>query len=138
MTDFGWMMGPWLLLGAAVLGATVILYEGSPDYPHEGRLWELIERHQVSIFGISPTLIRSLMAKDVTVPNLSSLRILGSTGEPWNPKAWYWFLEKVGNGRCPIINYSGGTEVSGGILGTYPIFSAETMRVPWANTGNGC
>lgn len=122
LTDFGWMMGPWLLLGAAVHGATVILYDGSPDFPHEGRLWELIERHQVSIFGISPTLIRSLMTKDVDVPNLPSLRILGSTGEPWNPNAWYWYLEKVGNGRCPIINYSGGTEVSGGILGTYPIF----------------
>jgi acetyl-CoA synthetase len=121
-TDFGWMMGPWLFLGAAVHGATVVLYEGSPDFPHEGRLWELIKRHQVSIFGISPTLIRSLMVKDVEVPNLLSLRILGSTGEPWNPTAWLWFLEKVGNGRCPIINYSGGTEVSGGILGTYPIF----------------
>jgi acetyl-CoA synthetase len=120
-TDFGWMMGPWLFLGASVQGATVVFYEGSPDFPHEGRLWELINHYQVSIFGISPTLIRSLMVKDVGVPNLPSLRILGSTGEPWNPKAWHWFLEKVGNGRCPIINYSGGTEVSGGILGTYPI-----------------
>ncbi|MDQ0272875.1 AMP-binding protein [Cytobacillus purgationiresistens] len=119
-TDFGWMMGPWLFLGSAVHGAEVIMYEGSPDFPHEGRLWELINRHQITVFGISPTLIRSLMTKEGKVPSLPSLRILGSTGEAWNPEAWQWFLEQVGKDRCPIINYSGGTEVSGGILGTYP------------------
>ncbi|WP_433957390.1 AMP-binding protein [Cytobacillus horneckiae] len=121
LSDFGWMMGPWLTLGAAVHGAEIILYNGSADSPTNDRLWELINKHQISIFGISPTLIRSLMAKQSEVPELPSLRILGSTGEAWNPDAWEWFLEKVGKGRCPIINYSGGTEVSGGILGTYPI-----------------
>lgn len=120
LSDFGWMMGPWLFLGAAVHGTTVVFYEGSPDFPHEGRLWELVERHQITTFGVSPTLIRSLMTKEAQVPQLPSLRILGSTGEPWNTEAWFWFLDHVGKGRCPIINYSGGTEVSGGILGTYP------------------
>lgn len=119
-TDFGWMMGPWLFLGTALHGCEAILYEGSPDYPHRNRLWELIQQHQVSIFGISPTLIRSFMTADAEVPPLPSLRILGSTGEPWNAEAWQWFLERVGKSRCPIINYSGGTEVSGGILGTFP------------------
>lgn len=128
VTDFGWMMGPWLFLGSAVHGASVVFYEGSPDFPHDGRLWELIYRHDVSVFGISPTVIRSLMSKRYNVPDLPSLRILGSTGEPWNPEAWQWYLERIGKNNCPIINYSGGTEVSGGILGTYP-------TIPIKNSG---
>ena len=120
VTDMGWMMGPWLVYGAALLGATMLLYDGAPDFPGPDRLWSMVERHRVSLLGISPTLIRSLMQhgeEPVRRHNLSSLRVLGSTGEPWNPDPWNWFFRNVGGGRLPIINYSGGTETSGGILG---------------------
>jgi acetyl-CoA synthetase len=119
MTDMGWMMGPWEVFGATLLGGTMLFYDGAPDYPDHDRLWALIERHGVTILGVSPTLIRALMSRGdapVQSHDLSSLRILGSTGEPWNPDPWMWFFETVGGGRLPIINYSGGTEVSGGIL----------------------
>src|SRR5438093_1361405 len=119
-SDLGWMMGPWAIMGTLTLGATCMLYEGTPDYPQPDRLWELVERHGVTVLGIAPTAIRSLMAHGdewVRRHDLSSLRILGSTGEPWNPGPWQWYFETVGGGRCPVINYSGGTEISGGILG---------------------
>ncbi|GAV26447.1 hypothetical protein ciss_23800 [Carboxydothermus islandicus] len=124
ITDLGWMMGPWLIYGTLLIGGTVVLYEGSPDYPSRTRLWELIEKHQISVLGLSPTLIRLLMTfPDADPENFSfkSLRILGSTGEPWTEEAWQWFFEKVGKKKLPIINYSGGTEISGGILASYPI-----------------
>ena len=119
VTDMGWMMGPWELLGATLLGATVVMFEGAIDYPSSDRLWQLVDEHRVTVLGVSPTLIRLLMHADHSTldrHDLSSLRILGSTGEPWNPEPWHWFFEKVGGGRLPIINYSGGTEISGGIL----------------------
>lgn len=119
VTDIGWMMGPWQLLGAALHGATSFLYDGALDYPKPQRLFELIECHRPSVLGISPTLIRSLMRFGAVViegRDLSSLRILGSTGEPWNPESWNWFFKNVGKGKLPIINYSGGTEISGGIV----------------------
>ncbi|MHB8945809.1 MAG: AMP-binding protein [Bacillota bacterium] len=122
-TDIGWMMAPWMIYGTSLLGATMFLYEGTPDHPGPDRLWSMIERHKITHLGISPTAIRALMAHDdsnVTRHDLSSLRVLGSSGEPWNPEPWYWFFERVGGGRCPVINYSGGTEVSGGILGCFP------------------
>lgn len=123
LTDIGWMMGPWLFLGSTLFGATMVLFEGTPDYPTPARLWELVERYKITLMGIAPTAVRALMAQGdewVARHDLSSLRILGSTGEPWNPKPWLWFLERVGGGRCPIINYSGGTEIGGGIVGCYP------------------
>ena len=119
VTDLGWMMGPWELLGATVLGATAVLYDGALDYPTCNRLWNLVDEHRVSILGISPTLVRILMHAHESAPeahDLSSLRVLGSTGEPWNPDPWRWFFDKIGKGRLPIINYSGGTEISGGIV----------------------
>jgi len=119
-TDMGWMMGPWAILGALTIGGTVLLYEGAPDYPDPGRLWALCERHRVTHLGLSPTLVRALMPLGdewVRQHDLSSLRMLGSTGEPWNLEPYLWFFKTVGQGRVPIINYSGGTEVGGGILG---------------------
>jgi acetyl-CoA synthetase len=123
-TDMGWMMGPWLFCGALTLGATAVCYEGSPDYPGPDRIWQMVARHQITVLGISPTAIRGLMRfgdEPVAAHDLSSLRVLGSTGEPWNPEPWRWFFEKVGGGRCPIINYSGGTEIAGGIIGCFTI-----------------
>jgi acetyl-CoA synthetase len=123
-TDMGWMMGPFLVLGALGLGAAAVLYDGTPDYPHPGRLWEVCARHRVTHLGIAPTAIRSLMVHGDDEPrkhNLSALRILGSTGEAWNAEPYRWFSMYVGDGKLPIINYSGGTEISGGILGCFPI-----------------
>ncbi len=119
ITDIGWMMGPWLIYGALILGGTVTIYDGAPDFPDSDRIWEFCAKHKIEILGISPSLIRSLAAKGDDLPrrhDLSSLRAFGSTGEPWNPAPWLWLFEKVGNSRTPIINYSGGTEISGGIL----------------------
>jgi acetyl-CoA synthetase len=124
LTDIGWMMGPWAIIGALTLGSTLFMYDGTPDYPQPDRLWEMVERHGITILGISPTAIRALMVHGdewVRRHDLSTLRILGSTGEPWNPEPWMWYFREVGGGRCPIINYSGGTEVSGGILCGNPI-----------------
>lgn len=123
-TDMGWMMGPWLFEGALTLGATALCYEGSPDYPNPDRVWELVERYGVTVLGIAPTAIRALMplgTEWVTKHDLSTLRVLGGTGEPWNPEPWLWYFEHVGGGRCPIINYSGGTEIAGGIVGCHTI-----------------
>ena len=118
-TDIGWMMGPWLIFGSLLLGGTMVLYEGTPDTPAPDRLWRMVADHGVTILGVSPTLVRSLMPAGDDLPrrhDLSSLRILGGTGEPWNPEPWRWFFENVGGGRLPVINYSGGTEISGGIV----------------------
>jgi acetyl-CoA synthetase len=119
VSDIGWMMGPWELFGMTLLGGTVVLYDGALDYPDVDRLWALVERHNVNILGVSPTLIRSLMRhgeSPVRRHDLAALRILGSTGEPWNPEPWRWLFDVAGGGRLPIINYSGGTEVSGGLV----------------------
>jgi acetyl-CoA synthetase len=118
-TDLGWMMGPWAISGALLLGATLVLYEGVPDHPGPDRLWSIVARHRVTHLGLSPTVIRALLGhgtEPVRQHDLSSLRVLGSTGEPWNPEPWQWYFREVGGGRCPVINYSGGTEVSGGIV----------------------
>ena len=114
LTDLGWIMGPWQIFGTLALGATMFCYDGAPDFPGPDRLWEMVERHRISILGVSPTLIRALMAKGddaVRAHDLSSLRVLGSTGEPWNDGPWWWYFNEVGGGRCPVINVSGGTEV---------------------------
>lgn len=119
-TDLGWMMGPWAISGALLLGARLVMYEGAPDWPDAGRLWSLVARHRITHFGVSPTLVRALRVHGeapVRDHDLSSLRVIGSTGEPWNPDPWRWCFDVVGGGRLPIVNYSGGTEVSGGIVG---------------------
>lgn len=124
MTDMGWMMGPWLVFGALILRSTFFLYDGAPDYPEVDRLWAMVERHRITTLGVSPTLVRSLLThgdEPFTRHDLSSLRFFASTGEPWNPDPWMWLFEKVGRRKLPIINYSGGTEVSGGILMGNPI-----------------
>ncbi len=118
-TDIGWMMGPWAICGALSIGATLVLFDGVPDHPGPDRLWSVVERHRVSVLGIAPTVIRALMRngdEPVAAHDLSSLRVLGSTGEPWNTDPWLWYQRKIGGGRLPVINYSGGTEISGGIL----------------------
>jgi acetyl-CoA synthetase len=121
LSDIGWMMGPWTILGNHLFGGTIFLYDGAPDYPGPMRLWEMIERHRITTFGISPTAIRLLSRSAGTLPTMESLRLLGSTGEPWDDLAWLWFFERVGRRRCPIINISGGTEICGSFLFPLPI-----------------
>ncbi|MDQ0158897.1 AMP-binding protein [Alkalibacillus salilacus] len=119
-TDMGWMMGPFLVYGGLLNGATILMFEGTPTYPEPDRIWDIVERHNVTHLGIAPTLIRTLMTLDesyVTKHDLSSLKLIGSTGEPWNEEPWMWLFDKVCGGRIPIFNYSGGTEISGGIFG---------------------
>ena len=114
LTDIGWIMGPWEIVGTLAAGGTLLMYDGAPDYPGPDRLWSFVERHRVNILGVSPTLIRALMAHGdapVRAHDLSSLRVLASTGEPWNEGPWRWYFDVVGAGRCPIVNISGGTEV---------------------------
>jgi acetyl-CoA synthetase len=120
VTDIGWMMGPWEIMSSLALGGGMVTYEGTPDHPGPDRLWDLVERHQVTHLGISPTAVRSLMRfgeEPVKRHDMSSLRMICSTGEPWNPDPWKWCFNVVGGGRVPLLNYSGGTEISGGILG---------------------
>ena len=124
MTDMGWMMGPWQVFGSLLLGATMFIYDGAPDFPAPNRLWELVEKHKINQMGVSPTLIRSLIPQGdehFKKHDLSSLKCFASTGEPWNPDPWMWLFEKVGEGKRPIINYSGGTELSGGIVMGNPL-----------------
>jgi acetyl-CoA synthetase len=111
VTDMGWIMGPWTIVGGGALGSTIVFAEGAPDRPAD-RLWRLIESERVTILGCSPTLIRELLQKGDPESDLSSLRTIVTTGEPWNPDPYMWLHEKVGGGRCPIINISGGTEVA--------------------------
>src|SRR5574341_30238 len=124
MTDMGWMIGPWLVFGALILGSTMFIYDGAPDYPGPDRLWELVEKHKITQLGVSPTLIRSLIPhgeEHFKKHDLSSLKLFASTGEPWNPDPWMWLFERVGESKRPIINYSGGTEISGGIVMGNPL-----------------
>ena len=134
LTDMGWMMGPWLVFGALLLGATCCLYDGAPDFPDAARLWQFAAHHKLTQLGVSPSLVRALRAHGdapATGHDLSALRMFASTGEPWNPDPWHWLFEVVGGRRIPIINYSGGTEISGGILMGNPI----TPLVPCAFSG---
>ncbi len=124
VTDMGWMMGPWLVFGSLLLGGTCVLYDGAPDYPSPDRLWKMAESHHLAVMGISPTLVRALIAHGddaLNRYNLSKLHCFASTGEPWNPDPWMWLFDKVGQRKIPIVNYSGGTEISGGIVCGNPL-----------------
>ena len=121
MSDMGWLVGPILVFGGLQVGATVVLAEGAPNYPQPDRLWRLIERHRVSYLGLAPTVARLSMSLDeaaLDALDLSSLRVIVSTGEPWTPEAWNWTFERVGKKKVPLLNYSGGTEVGGILTGT--------------------
>ncbi len=122
VTDMGWLMGPWMVFGGLLLGATLMLYEGTPDYPDARRLWQVVARHGVTHLGLSPSLVRLLMSAPDAVPDaepIARLRVFGSTGEAWNETPWRWLFETVGRGRRPIVNYTGGTEIGGGILASF-------------------
>jgi len=124
VTDIGWMMGPWEFIGVQFYGGTYFIFDGAPNWPEPDRLWKMIANHGITSFGISPTAIRLFASADdqwLEKHDLSSLRILGSTGEPWDPQSYMWYFDKVGGGRCPIMNISGGTELAGCLLQPYPV-----------------
>jgi acetyl-CoA synthetase len=131
ITDLGWLMGPWLLIGAFAAGACVVLYEGAPDQPDRDRLWRVCAQHRVTMLGVSPTLVRAV--RGATEPalahDLSALRILASTGEAWDDASYRWLLGAVGGGRCPIVNITGGTEVGACFLGQPPVLPAKACSV---------
>jgi acetyl-CoA synthetase len=121
--DLGWMLGPLLLLGILHFGATLVLIEGVPDYPARDRLWQIAQRNHATVLGIAPTAARGQKALDDQYAmqiDLPDVRAFASTGEPWDELTWEWLFERVGRAAAPIINYSGGTEVGGGILVAYP------------------
>ncbi len=135
LTDIGWMMGPWEMIGVTSLGGSLVVYEGAPNWPRPDRLFEMVARHRITILGVAPTAVRLLRTAGDDLAerhDLSSLRILGSTGEPWDPDSWTWFLERVGRRRCPIINISGGTEMVGCLLSPTPVNALKpcTLRGP--------
>ena len=124
ITDMGWIMGPLSIIGTHANGGTLVLYEGSPDVPDLNRLWELVQRHGVTMLGVSPTLIRTLRTTaqtDTARFDLSSVHTIGSTGEPWDPDSYEWLAREVFGARVPVINFSGGTEVGGSFLAPYPV-----------------
>lgn len=128
-SDMGWLVGPLSSVVTLALGATLVLFEGVMDYPAPDRLWQVVETHGVTHLGIAPTTARVLaLAGDDWVErhSLESLRILPSTGEPWSTPAWRWLHHRVGRGRAAIINWSGGTEIGGGILAGSPV--VETLE----------
>lgn len=138
VTDMGWIMGPLAMVGSHAVGGTMVMYEGAPDFPAPDRVWASVERHRVAMLGISPTLIRALKPKGedwIRRHDLSSLRIIGSTGEPWNPEPYAWLAREAGGGRVPIINISGGTEVGACFLAPYPVERIEPCSLGGACLG---
>ena len=123
-SDIGWMMAPWEIIGVQCLGGTYIIFEGKPDWPNHHRLPEIIEKYKVNTFGTAPTIIRMLKSFGndfLSEHNLSSLRILGSTGGVLYKESYLWYFKNVGGEKCPIINISGGTELIGCLLAPLPI-----------------
>ena len=125
VTDIGWMMGPWEIIGCLLYRTPIVLFDGAPNHPTSDRIWEICARLGVVTLGCSPTLIRLLMrATDGRGPaghDLSKLRVLASTGEPWDETSYRWYFEHAGGGRCPVINISGGTEIVGCLLSATPL-----------------
>ncbi|MEM8915160.1 MAG: acetate--CoA ligase, partial [Pseudomonadota bacterium] len=128
--DVGWVTGhSYIVYGPLANGATTMMFEGVPNYPDASRFWQVVDKHKVSIFYTAPTAIRALMREGdgpVTATSRSSLRILGSVGEPINPEAWLWYHNVVGDGRCPIVDTWWQTE-TGGILIT-PLPGATDLK----------
>ncbi|ADJ15636.1 acetate/CoA ligase [Halalkalicoccus jeotgali B3] len=126
--DIGWITGhSYIVYGPLALGTTTLLYEGTPDYPDRSRLWEIVERNAVDVFYTAPTAIRAFMKWGQQYPDdhdLSSLRLLGTVGEPINPRAWKWFHDHIGGGECPIVDTWWQTETGGMMVSTLPGASA--------------
>ncbi len=116
MSDMGWVVGPMMVYGVSMIGATLVLVEGAPNFPDPERMWRLIAQHRVSYLGVAPTTIRTFLAQG-SEPwktwDLSGIRVMVSSGEAWSPEAWNWTFENICRRRVPILNFSGGTEMIG-------------------------
>ncbi len=128
--DIGWITGhSYIVYGPLALGTTTVMYEGTPDYPDKDRLWEIVENHRVDIFYTAPTAIRAFMKWGAEYPgrhDLSSLRLLGTVGEPINPRAWKWYYQHIGNEECPVVDTWWQTETGGMMVTTLP--GINTMK----------
>jgi acetyl-CoA synthetase len=133
-TDMGWIMGPWTVVGGGACGATIVFAEGAPDWPPD-RLWRTIESERVTMLGLSPTLVRALIPRGEPEADMSSLRAICTTGEPWNPGPYRWLSERVGKGRVPIVNCSGGTEVGACFLSTCIVEPVKPVSVGFPALG---
>lgn len=122
ISDLGWMMGPWSIIGANAIGGSIFVYDGAVDFPDTNRLWDIIAQHKVTLLGLSPTLVRTLKSKGVG-KTFDGIRLFGSTGEPWDEESWMWLFEHLGGGNTPIANISGGTDIIG-------CFLASTAAIP--------
>ncbi|MBM3183523.1 MAG: acetate--CoA ligase [Chloroflexi bacterium] len=122
--DIGWVTGhSYIVYGPLSYGATSLMFEGIPTYPHADRFWDIVEKYRVNIFYTAPTALRALMREGEEWPNkhdLSSLRILGSVGEPINPEAWMWYYNVIGKGKCPIVDTWWQTETGGALISPLP------------------
>lgn len=122
ISDLGWMMGPWSIIGANALGGSIFVYDGAVDFPDSNRLWNMISAHNVTLLGLSPTLVRTLMSRGIRKP-FTGIRLFGSTGEPWDEDSWMWLFKHLGQEKVPIANISGGTDIIG-------CFLASTAAIP--------
>jgi len=133
--DVGWITGhSYIVYGPMLNGATSVMFEGAPDYPDKDAWWDIIERYGVTLFYTAPTAIRACMKWGVEYPNrhdLSSLRVLGTVGEPINPKAWLWYFEVIGAGRCPVVDTWWQTETGGIMIAPLP---GHTVTKPGSAT----
>ena len=133
--DVGWITGhSYVAYGPLAAGATIMIYEGAPTYPHGGRFWEICQKHKVTIFYTAPTAIRALMKLGDELPNtydLSSIRLLGTVGEPINPEAWIWYHKTIGKEQCPIVDTWWQTETGGIMISPIP---SETATKPGSCT----
>ena len=119
ISDLGWMMGPWSIIGSNAIGGSIFVYDGAVDYPDAGRLWDVIDAGGVTLLGLSPTLVRTLRSRGLERP-FGNVRLFGSTGEPWDEESWLWLFEKIGGKKIPISNISGGTDIIGCFLASTP------------------
>lgn len=131
--DIGWITGlVWNVYGLAMTGATAVLYDGALDYPDSSAVWRLLERYGVTVFGTSPTAVRMFRRSGVdprSVARLGGIRNIAATGEPMDADSWDWLLERVGGGRIPVTNLSGGTEIGGAMLSVLPGMSLRRSTV---------
>ncbi|MFL6020062.1 MAG: AMP-binding protein [Gaiellaceae bacterium] len=133
-TDMGWIMGPWTVVGGGANGATIVYAEGAPDFPPD-RLWRLVESERVTMLGVSPTLVRALIPQGEPSADVSTLKTICTTGEPWNRDPYMWLFEHVGGGRVPIVNESGGTEVGACFLATCVTEPVKPVALGFAALG---
>ena len=130
--DIGWVTGhSYVAYGPLLHGATQIMYEGAPDYPNASRIWDIIQKYNATIFYTTPTALRMFMSHGDSIPNsfdLSSLRLLGTVGEPINPKVWVWYFEIIGKSKCPIIDTWWQTETGGMMLSSLPGLETAPLK----------